>query len=98
MATPVTAPTDGGAPPRRDRTHFLYIAVIAAVFLGIVLGFAAPEFAKELKPIGTAFVNLIKMMIAPVIFCTIVLGIGSLRSAAQVGKVGSLALVYFLTM
>ena len=48
MATPVTAPTDGGAPPRRDRTHFLYIAVIAAVFLGIVLGFAAPEFAKEL--------------------------------------------------
>jgi aerobic C4-dicarboxylate transport protein len=98
MATDVTAPTDGTAPPRRDRTHFLYIAVIVAVVLGIILGFAAPDFAKELKPIGTAFVNLIKMMIAPVIFCTIVLGIGSLRSAAQVGKVGSLALVYFLTM
>ena len=103
MATPAPvpaggAPADGAAPPRRDRTHFLYIAVIVAVVLGIVLGFVAPEFAKELKPIGTAFVNLIKMMIAPVIFCTIVLGIGSLRSAAQVGKVGSLALVYFLTM
>src|SRR3712207_9238880 len=98
MATDVTAGPDSAAPQRKDRTHFLYLAVIGAVLLGIVVGFAAPDFAKELKPIGTAFVNLIKMMIAPVIFCTIVLGIGSLRSAAQVGKVGSLALVYFLTM
>jgi aerobic C4-dicarboxylate transport protein len=98
MATDITAGPDSAAPRRKDRTHFLYIAVIVAVGLGIILGFVAPEFAKELKPVGTAFVNLIKMMIAPVIFCTIVLGIGSLRSAAQVGKVGSLALVYFLTM
>jgi aerobic C4-dicarboxylate transport protein len=98
MATEVTAGPDSAAPQRKDRTHFLYLAVIGAVILGIIVGFVAPDFAKELKPIGTAFVNLIKMMIAPVIFCTIVLGIGSLRSAAQVGKVGSLALVYFLTM
>ncbi|GAA1823280.1 cation:dicarboxylate symporter family transporter [Microlunatus capsulatus] len=98
MATepPVGAATD--APKRRDRTHYLYIAVIAAVALGIVVGFVAPDFAVELKPLGDGFVALIRMMIAPVIFCTIVLGIGSLRSAAQVGKVGSLALVYFLTM
>ena len=98
MATepPVGATTD--APKRTDRTHYLYIAVIAAVLLGIAVGFAAPGFAKELKPIGTGFVALIRMMIAPVIFCTIVLGIGSLRSAAQVGRVGSLALGYFLVM
>ena len=47
--------------------------------LGILVGFVAPEFAVKLKPLGTGFVNLIKMMIAPVIFCTIVLGIGSVR-------------------
>ncbi len=73
-------------------------AVVAAVAAGIVVGLAAPDFAVELKPLGTAFVGLIKMMIAPVIFCTIVLGVGSIRSAAQVGKVGGLALGYFLVM
>lgn len=83
---------------RRDRTHYLYLAVIGAVVLGIVVGFAAPGFAVELKPLGTGFVNLIKMMISPVIFCTIVLGIGSVRKAAKVGAVGGLALGYFLVM
>jgi len=87
-----------GTKVRKDRTHFLYIAVIVAVGLGIVVGIVAPHFAMALKPLGTGFVGLIRMMIAPVIFCTIVLGIGSLRSAAQVGKVGSLALVYFIVM
>ncbi len=81
-----------------DRTHYLYVAVIVAVGLGIVVGFVAPELAVELKPLGQAFVGLIKMMIQPVIFCTIVLGVGSVRSAARVGKVGGLALGYFLTM
>ncbi len=61
-------------------------------------GLAAPGFAQELKPIGTGFVNLIKMMISPIIFCTIVLGIGSVRKAAKVGAVGGIALVYFLVM
>jgi aerobic C4-dicarboxylate transport protein len=83
---------------RRDRTHYLYLAVIAAVVLGIIVGFAAPGVAVELKPIGKGFVNLIKMMISPVIFCTIVLGIGSVRKAAKVGAVGGLALGYFLVM
>jgi aerobic C4-dicarboxylate transport protein len=82
----------------RDRTHYLYIAVIVAVIAGIALGFAAPGVAVELRPIGTGFVNLIKMMISPVIFCTIVLGVGSVRQAAKVGKVGGLALGYFLVM
>jgi aerobic C4-dicarboxylate transport protein len=83
---------------RRDRTHWLYLAVIAAVVLGIAVGFAFPEFAVSLKWLGTAFVGLIKMLIAPVIFCTIVLGIGSIRQAAKVGRVGGLALGYFLVM
>ncbi|MEE1757119.1 cation:dicarboxylate symporter family transporter [Streptomyces sp. SP18CS02] len=83
---------------RRDRTHYLYIAVIAAVVLGIVVGFAAPGVAVELKPLGTGFVNLIKMMISPIIFCTIVLGVGSVRKAAKVGAVGGLALGYFMVM
>jgi hypothetical protein len=51
----------------------------------------APEFAVALEPLGEAFVALITMMIQPVIFCTIVLGVGSVRSAAQVGKVGGRA-------
>jgi aerobic C4-dicarboxylate transport protein len=83
---------------KRDRTHYLYLAVIVAVILGIAVGFLVPDFAVELRPIGTGFVNLIKMMISPVIFCTIVLGVGSVRQAAKVGKVGGLALGYFLTM
>src|SRR5687768_3289648 len=83
---------------KRDRTHYLYLAVIVAVILGIAVGFLAPAFAVELRPIGTGFVALIKMMIGPVIFCTIVLGVGSVRQAAKVGKVGGLALGYFLTM
>ncbi|HKR50719.1 MAG TPA: cation:dicarboxylase symporter family transporter [Pseudonocardiaceae bacterium] len=96
-----TPPTIGDAVPvrtPRDRTHFLYLAVIAAVLLGIIVGFAAPDFAVELKPLGTAFVDLIKMMISPIIFCTIVLGIGSVATTAKVGKVGLLAIGYFLAM
>ncbi|MGW0966391.1 cation:dicarboxylate symporter family transporter [Streptomyces sp. NPDC002516] len=95
-STPQTAPAAPAA--RRDRTHYLYIAVIAAVILGIAVGLIAPDFAVELKPIGTGFVNLIKMMISPIIFCTIVLGIGSVRKAARVGAVGGIALGYFLVM
>ncbi len=90
--------SDTTTPQRRDRTHWLYLAVIAAVLAGILVGWLAPGFGKSVGELGTIFVNLIKMMIAPVIFCTIVLGIGSVRAAAKVGKVGGLALGYFLVM
>ncbi|MEP9413492.1 cation:dicarboxylase symporter family transporter [Gordonia sp. VNQ95] len=83
---------------KRDRTHWLYIAVIVAVIAGVAVGLIWPELGKDLGVLGTMFVSLIKMMIAPVIFCTIVLGIGSVRKAATVGKVGGLAFVYFLAM
>ncbi|WP_260615588.1 cation:dicarboxylate symporter family transporter [Microbispora sp. KK1-11] len=82
----------------RDRTRYLYLAVIAAVLLGIAVGLAAPDAGVALKPLGTAFVALIKMMISPIIFCTIVLGVGSVAQAAKVGKVGGLAIGYFLVM
>ncbi|OQD52327.1 C4-dicarboxylate transporter DctA [Streptomyces phaeoluteigriseus] len=95
-STPDTASAVPAA--KRDRTHYLYIAVIVAVAIGIAVGLIAPDFAVELKPIGTGFVNLIKMMISPIIFCTIVLGIGSVRKAAKVGAVGGIALAYFTVM
>src|SRR5215207_2999538 len=91
--------TSGTKPRRRiDSSHYLYIAVIVAVLAGITVGLVVPEFAVGLKPIGDAFVSLISMMIAPVIFCTIVLGVGSIAKAATVGKVGGLALLYFIGM
>ncbi|MGC4893576.1 cation:dicarboxylate symporter family transporter [Micromonospora sp. DT31] len=99
METPTSTPAPEAAPSaRRDRTRYLYLAVIVAVVAGIVLGLVAPDVGKALKPLGTGFVDLIKMMISPVIFCTIVLGVGSVRQAAKVGKVGGLALGYFLVM
>ncbi|QCR18696.1 cation:dicarboxylate symporter family transporter [Agrococcus sp. SGAir0287] len=94
-----TTPTTSTSKHRaRFATHGLYVAVIIAVVLGAAVGLIWPEVGVALKPIGTAFVALIKMMIAPVIFCTIVLGIGSIAKAATVGKVGGLALGYFVVM
>ncbi|MCF8571743.1 cation:dicarboxylase symporter family transporter [Gordonia sp. HY002] len=99
MRTPTdTAPRSAAPKRKRDRTHFLYIAVIVAVIAGVVVGMVWPEIGKDLKPLGEIFVNLIKMMISPVIFCTIVLGIGSVRKAASVGRIGGLALGYFVVM
>lgn len=90
----------GPTPPQRkkDRTHWLYIMVIIAVFAGAAIGLIAPEAGKALEPLGKAFIALIKMIIAPIIFCTIVLGVGSVARAATVGKVGGIALIYFLIM
>ncbi|MFB0835469.1 cation:dicarboxylate symporter family transporter [Arthrobacter halodurans] len=89
---------ENARPKKKDRTHWLYIMVIVAVVAGAAVGLIFPELGKALKPLGTGFVALIKMIIAPVIFCTIVLGIGSIAKAATVGKVGGLALLYFITM
>jgi aerobic C4-dicarboxylate transport protein len=98
MALSLRTTRDGRPRRRIDRNHWLYIAVIAAVALGIVVGLVFPDFGQALEPVGKGFVNLIKMMIAPVIFCTIVVGIGSIAKAATVGKIGGLALIYFLVM
>jgi aerobic C4-dicarboxylate transport protein len=94
----VTTTADGRPAPPRNRTHYLYIAVIVAVMLGVAVGLVAPDFATQLAPLGEGFVALIRMMIQPVIFCTIVIGVGSVASAARVGRVGGLAMAYFLLM
>ena len=82
---------------KRNRTHWLYMLVIVGVVAGIVVGLLAPDTGKSLGVLGELFVKLIKMMIIPVIFCTVVIGIGKLKATA-VGKVGGLALAYFLAM
>jgi len=98
MALAPTVIQQEGTRAPRDRTHYLYLAVVAAVVAGIGVGLVAPDVAVQLKPLGTGFVSLIRMIITPVVFVTIVLGIGSVREAAKVGRVGSLALGYFLAM
>jgi len=98
MSKTTSSPRLPGSRRRIDRAHYLYIFVIVAVAAGIAVGLAAPDVAKGFKPLGDTFVLLIKMMISPIIFCTIVLGVGSIAKAATVGKVGGLALGYFLAM
>lgn len=73
----------------------LYIQVLIAIAAGILIGQFWPDFGKALKPLGDGFISLIKMMIAPVIFCTVVHGIGSMRDLKKVGRVGVKTLFYF---
>ena len=73
----------------------LYIQVLSAILVGVMLGHFYPDFAVQLKPLGDEFIKLIKMMIAPVIFCTIVTGIAGMQDTRKVGRVGLKALIYF---
>ncbi|HEY0253473.1 MAG TPA: C4-dicarboxylate transporter DctA [Kofleriaceae bacterium] len=73
----------------------LYFRVLVAIALGIVIGIVAPTTAASLKPLGDGFIALVKMTIAPLIFCTIVVGVAKMTSKAAVGKAGGLAIVYF---
>jgi aerobic C4-dicarboxylate transport protein len=81
--------------PRKPWYGVLYIQVLIAVVIGILIGRFFPKTGIALKPLGDAFVSLIRMMIAPVIFCVIVQGIASMSDLKKVGKVGIKALVYF---
>ncbi len=72
-----------------------YLQVLAAVFAGVVIGYFFPAFGKSLKPIADAFIKLIKMVIAPIIFCTVVHGIASMGSLKKLGRIGGKALLYF---
>lgn len=73
----------------------LYVQVLIGVTLGILLGVLWPQFATDLKPLGDAFIKLIKMVFAPVIFATVVLGIARMENMKELGRVGSRALIYF---
>lgn len=81
-------------PPRPWYT-ILYVQVLLAIAVGILIGHFFPEIGVALKPLGDGFISLIKMMIAPVIFCTVVHGIGSMRDLKKVGRVGVKTLFYF---
>ncbi|MFT3746007.1 MAG: dicarboxylate/amino acid:cation symporter [Pyrinomonadaceae bacterium] len=73
----------------------LYLQVIVAIVLGVLVGFFFPELGEKLKPLGDAFIKLIKMVIAPIIFLTVVSGIGGIGDMKKFGRVGIKALVYF---
>ena len=73
----------------------LYVQVLVAITIGILLGHFYPETGVALKPLGDGFVKLIKMVIAPIIFCTVVSGIAGMQSMKSVGKTGGYALLYF---
>ena len=73
----------------------LYFQVLIAICIGIALGHFYPSFAVQLKPLGDGFIKLIKMMIAPIIFCTIVTGIAGMQNTKKVGRVGLKAILYF---
>lgn len=73
----------------------LYVQVILAIFIGIILGAFLPDVAVQLKPLGDGFIKLIKMMIAPIIFCTIVSGIAGMEDMKLAGRVGVKSLIYF---
>jgi aerobic C4-dicarboxylate transport protein len=85
------------ATPTRRRPWYsiLYIQVLIAIALGIALGYFNPDLGKQMKPLGDGFISLIKMMIAPVIFCTVVHGISSMGDLRKVGRVGVKTLLYF---
>jgi aerobic C4-dicarboxylate transport protein len=76
----------------------LYFQVIVAIALGVLLGALYPEAGATMQPLGEGFIKLIKMLIAPVIFCTVVIGIAGVEDVKKVGKTGGLALLYFEVM
>src|SRR5215510_13657744 len=73
----------------------LYFQVITAIVLGVLLGHFYPQLGEQMKPLGDAFIKTIKMIIAPIIFCTVVHGIASMQDMKRVGRVGLKALIYF---
>ena len=73
----------------------LYFQVLVAIVIGVVLGYLNPNAGAAMKPFGDGFIKLIKMMIAPIIFCTVVLGISGMENMKAVGKTGALAILYF---
>ena len=92
-AAMTNAPT--ATPPRLPWYRVLYVQVLVGVALGIVVGWQFPEFAQALKPLGDAFIKLVRMLIAPIIFCTVVHGVASMKDLKHLGRVGGKTLLYF---
>ncbi len=81
--------------PRTPWYRILYVQVLVAVAAGVAVGHFFPDFGQGLKPLGDGFVRLVRMIIAPIIFCTVVHGIASMRDLRKLGRIGVKALVYF---
>jgi len=89
---------DDQQPPKKPKFYqILYVKVIFAIVAGILLGHFFPEFGESLKPLGEAFIKMVKMIIAPVIFLTVVTGIAGMKNLGSVGRVTGKAMIYFLT-
>ena len=83
------------APKKLPLYRSLYVQVLTAVVAGVLLGHFYPALGEQMKPLGDGFIKLIKMIIAPIIFCTVVVGIAGMEDMKKVGKTGGLALLYF---
>src|SRR5437764_6291252 len=97
MSTIADASPAAAAKPKKIYQH-LYAQVLTAIVIGVLLGYFNPKLGEQMQPLGQAFINLIKMMIAPIIFCTVVHGIASMSDMKKVGRVGVKALIYFEVM
>ena len=78
-----------------NKSKNLYLQVLAAIAIGVLLGHFFPDVGTTMKPLGDGFIKLIKMIIAPIIFCTVVVGIAGMEDMKKVGKTGAYALLYF---
>ena len=87
--------TPHAATPKKKFYRTLYFRVLVGIVLGIVLGVVAPTTAGKMEPLGTGFIKLIRMMIGPIIFFTVVVGIASIGDMRKLGRVGIKALLYF---
>ncbi|HQS07474.1 MAG TPA: dicarboxylate/amino acid:cation symporter [Xanthobacteraceae bacterium] len=94
---PATVPATPAPAVHRKFYRHLYFQVLLAIAAGILLGHFYPTLATDLKPLGDAFIKLVKMIIAPVIFLTVVTGIAGMRDLGKVGRVAGKAMIYFLT-
>jgi aerobic C4-dicarboxylate transport protein len=90
-----TIRSTAAAVPHKPLYAHLYVQVLTAIVIGVLLGHFYPQLGEAMKPFGDAFIKLIKMLIAPIIFCTVVHGIASMGDMKQVGRVGLKALIYF---
>ncbi|NWD82438.1 C4-dicarboxylate transporter DctA [Pseudomonas reactans] len=82
-------------PRRAPFYQHLYVQVLAAIVLGVILGHFSPSLGEQMKPLGDTFIKLIKMLIAPIIFCTVVSGIAGMQDLKRIGRIGFKSLIYF---
>ena len=80
---------------RKSLFRYLYVQVLVAIILGALLGSFVPHWGAQLKPLGDVFIKLIRMVVAPIIFTTVIAGMVGMGSAKRIGRVGLKALIYF---